>query len=173
MSRAVSITARRHNESRTSDQVEVLLMQFEHDDLAAPIRISSDAMRLSTDPLLYGTRSTWNGADPETEPYLFAFASYEMPGDQADAPAAVRVILDLYDDTLVAQLRATSTPPTAHMAVVYATSPDTVELEYRGLEVSDASYGDQLVITAARRAIEERGVPMDLMTKDRFPGLFR
>ena len=173
MSRSVSIPARRHDEARSSTEVEVLLMQFEHADLDAPIRISSDATRLSVDPLLYGTRSTWNGADPATEYYEFAFASYQMPGDQEDAPAAVRVILSLFDDTLVKKLRSTITPATAHLAVVYAASPDTVEIEYRGLEVSDISYSDQLVITSARRAIEERGVPRDLMTKDRFPGLFR
>ncbi|MBY6117401.1 hypothetical protein KUW09_24630 [Mameliella alba] len=173
MSRTVSITARRHDEAQHSDEVEVLLMQFEHADLEAPIRISSDATRLSVDPLLYGTRSTWNGADPATEPYLFAFASYQMPGDQEDAPAAVRVILDLFDDTLVKKLRSTITPATAHLAVVYAASPNTVEIEYRGLEIGDISYGEQLVITSSRRAIEERGVPRDLMTKDRFPGLFR
>lgn len=173
MSRTVSITARRYAEDETSDQVEVVLMQFEHADLDAPIRISSDVTRLSTDPLLYGTRSTWNDADPETEPYLFAGASIQMPGDQDGAPAAVQLVLDLYDDTLVTQLRATTTPATAHLAVVYAASPDVIELEYRGLEVSDASYGEQLVITAARRAIEDRGVPQHLMTKDRFPGLYR
>jgi hypothetical protein len=173
MSRAVSITARRHAEGETSDQVEVVLMQFEHADLDAPIRISSDINRLSTDPLLYGTRSTWNDANPETEPYLFAFASIQMPGDQDGAPAAIQLVLDLFDNTLVNQLRSTITPATAHLAVVYAASPNAVEIEYRGLEVSDASYGNQLVITAARRAIEDRGVPQHLITDGRFPGLFR
>ena len=174
MSRSVSITARTHTEARASDEVEVLLMQFEHDDLAAPIRISSDPTeRLTTDPPRYGTRSTWNGADPATEPYLFLAASFELPGDQDDAPASVRIVLDLFDATLVAQLRSIATQATAHMALVFAASPDTVELEYRDLLVISADYGEQLTITASRRPIEDEAVPKDRFTKDRFPGLFR
>lgn len=149
-------------------------MQFEHEDLAAPIRISSDPTeRLSTDPLRYGTRSTWNNANPATEPYQFLAASFEVPGDQEDAPATVRLVLDMFDASLVKQLRSIATQATAHLALVFSETPNTVELEYRGLRVLSIDYGEQLTITASRQPIEDESVPKDRFTKDRFPGLFR
>jgi hypothetical protein len=173
MSRTLSLTARSHGQAAQPEDVEVVLMQFDHDDLDAPIRISSDPTeRLSTEPLRYGTRSSWNGTDPQAAPFYFLAAGFELPGDQEDAPAAVRIVLDLFDATLVTLLRSVSTQGTAHLAIVFAASPDTVEIEFRDLRITTVEYGEQLVITCSRRPIEEEGVPAIRMTKDRFPGLF-
>ncbi len=44
--------------------------------LDAPVRLSTDnTERLSEEPLMYGTRSTWMGSNPATEPFLFVIAS--------------------------------------------------------------------------------------------------
>ncbi len=75
---------------------------------------------------------------------------------------------------IAATLRSFTTRPTVHMAVVLAASPDIVEQEYRGMVVPGAE-GDagQVVISISRDPIEQEQVPMDRMTKDRFPGLHR
>ena len=74
--RRVSLNARRAFDAELSDQVEVALFRFEHSALAAPVLLSTDpTVRLGTDPLTYGTRSAWMGADPASEPYLFVLAS--------------------------------------------------------------------------------------------------
>lgn len=174
MSRTLSLTARTFGQAAASGEVAVVLIQVEHPSLAAPIRLSSDpTVLLSEEPLRYGTRSTWNGADPATEPFVFTVASFVLPGDQEDAPASLQLVLDLFDAALVTQLRSVTTQATLHLALVLASSPDLVEIEYRGLRVVSADYGEQLTITATRRPIEDEAVPKDRFTKDRFPGLFR
>lgn len=174
MSRTLSLTARTFGQAAASGEVAVVLIQIEHASLDAPVRISSDpTVLLSEEPLRYGTRSTWNGSDPATEPFVFAVASFVLPGDQEDAPAAMQLVLDLFDAALVTKLRSVNTQSTLHVAVVFASAPDLVEMEWRGLRVVSADYGERLTISATRRPIEEEAVPKDRFTKDRFPGLFR
>lgn len=173
--RLVSVNARRAHDDPITDEVHVALFQFEHPDLDAPVRLSTDpGERISTDPLRYGTRSRWNGADPATEPYWFVLVSAEIPGDMEDAPASATLILENVSNDIAATLRSFTTRPTVHMAVVLAASPDIVEQEYRGMVVPGAE-GDagQVVISISRDPIEQEQVPMDRMTKDRFPGLHR
>lgn len=174
MSRSLSLTARTHAEAQFSGEVEVVLLEVTHPDWELPWRLSTDPTeRLSTDPLRYGTRSTWRGANPMTEPFEFVVASMELPGDQEDAAAEIRIIADLFDSEMVSVLRGVTTRATAHLAVVLASQPSVVEVEYTGLEVTAAEYADALVVSASRKPIEEEGVPMHRMTKERFPGMFR
>ncbi|APX21320.1 hypothetical protein [Salipiger profundus] len=173
--RRVSINARRAFDAELSGEVEVALFRFEHASLAQPILLSTDpTTRLSTDPLIYGTRSAWMGADPATEPYLFVLASAEIPGDQEDAPAAATIVLENVTNEIAAQLRAIRTRATVHMAVVLASTPDVVEVEFRHHKMISAE-GDaaEVSISMSRQPIEEEYAPMDRMTRDRFPGLHR
>lgn len=172
MRRTLSFTARQQSLSAYPEEVPVLLMQFEHPSLATPIRVSSDPTeRLQDDPPLYGTRSIWNGAEPTTEPYLFLSAGFVLPGDQENAPAAAQIVINTLDAALITAFRSINTQGTAHLALVLASAPNLVQIEYRGLRVLSVEYGEQLTITASRRPIEEEAVPKDRFTRDRFPGL--
>lgn len=172
MRRTLSVTARNHSMSSAPEDVPILLMQFEHDLLSTPVRVSSDPTeRIQDDPPMYGTRSSWNGADTATEPYLFLSAGFVLPGDQEDAPAAVQIVVNTLDAALLTSLRSITTQATAHVALVLASAPDLVQIEYRGLRVLSIDYSDQLTITASRQPVEEEAVPKDRFTKDRFPGL--
>ncbi len=173
--RRVSLNARAAMDAATTKEVEVVLVQIDHPNLDAPIRLSTDPTeRLSTDPLVYGTRSTWLGADPVTEPFHFVLMSADIPGDLEDAPAAASFVLDNVSDEITALLRSFIDRPTVSLAIVLASSPDVIEIEYRGmvLMASDGSVGE-VTIQVSRAPIEDETVPMDRFTKDRFPGLFR
>ncbi len=173
--RRVSLNARAALEEASSPEVEVVLLTVEHPELPAPVRLSTDPTeRLSIDPLLYGTRSSWSGADPQTDPYLFILASAEFPSDLEDAPAAATLVLENVDNEIAHLLRSFTDRPVVHMAVVLASSPDLVEAEYRNLNIIgvDGNAGE-VSISISRAPIEEESVPMDRFTKDRFPGLFR
>lgn len=67
--RRISLNARLAHESEASAEIEVALFTIEHPLLPAPIRLSTDnTERLTDDPPTYGTRSTWRGANPVTDP---------------------------------------------------------------------------------------------------------
>lgn len=79
------MNARLALEAEATDEIEVALFLIEHPDLEAPIRLSTDnTERLQSDPLIYGTRSSWRGSDPVTQPFLWIVASAILPGDAED-----------------------------------------------------------------------------------------
>ncbi len=174
MSRRISLNARVAFDAQTTAETEVALFVFEHESLAAPLRLSTDPTeRLSTEPLMYGTRSTWDGADPQTDPYLFVLMSAELPGDLEDAPATSTIVLENVDNDIASVLRSFTNMATVHMAVVLASSPDLIEIEYRGMKLlSSEGNADEVRLMIGRRPIEEENVPMDRPTKQRFPGLY-
>lgn len=173
--RRVSLNARTAFDAAKTDEVEIVLIHITHPDLAAPIRLSTDPTeRLSSDPLLYGTRSTWLESDPLTEPFLFVLASAEIPGDLEDAPAAATIVLDTIGPDTTALLRSFNDRPHVNLAVVLRSSPDLAEVEFRGMVMlgSEGAVGE-VTLSISRAPIEDETVPMDRFTKDRFPGLFR
>lgn len=173
--RRVSLTARMAHEEPVTDEVLVMLMMIEHASLSAPVRISTDPTeRLSVDPLSYGTRSSWMGADPATEPFLFAAMEAELPGDQEDAPAGFTMVTSTVDAGIAKLLTSFTDRADAHMALVYASQPDVIEQELRNakLVTADGASGE-IVMTVSRNPIEDETVPTDGYTKMRFPGLYR
>lgn len=171
--RRVSLNARMMQDELTSDEVYVVLFEIIHPDLPAPIRLSTDnAERIQTDPVIYGTRSAWRGADPLTDPYLWIVASAVLPGDQDDAPAAATIALENLDQDMVRLVRSFTTPATVAMGVVLASSPDLIEAEWTDLMImsADISAGE-IVLAISREEIENEYFPAGRMTRDRFPGL--
>ncbi|TIY07279.1 MAG: hypothetical protein E5V16_21390, partial [Mesorhizobium sp.] len=58
--RRVSLNARLAIDQVATDELEVVLVMIEHPLLEEPVRLSSDnADRISVEPLMCGTRSTW------------------------------------------------------------------------------------------------------------------
>lgn len=175
MSRLISLNARQANREASSAEIEVVLLEFAHPDLAAPIRLSTDnTERLSDEPLTYGTRSTWRGADPDNDPYLWVIASAVLPTDAEDAPASAQIVLENLDAQMVEVLRSFTGQATVALAVVQASTPDVIEDEYHDLRLVNAE-GDAASITLSlsREEIELEHFPAGRMTRQKFPGLWR
>lgn len=173
--RRLSLNARLAQEENSTDEIEICLIVIEHPALDEPVRLSTDnTERLSLSPLMYGTRSTWMGANPITEPYLFVLASAELPSDLDDAPASASIVLENVDNDIGAILRSVTDRATVHMAVVLASSPNLTEAEYREMKLVNAD-GDvgEVRLSFSREPIEDESYPTDRMTKQRFPGLHR
>ncbi|WP_126975032.1 hypothetical protein [Frigidibacter oleivorans] len=173
--RRLSLNARRAHDEPVSPDVEIALIHITHPALTHPIRLSTDpTVRLSVDPLAYGTRSTWMGADPLTEPYLFVLVSAELPSDLEDAPSEATLVLEAVTNDIARLLRSFTSRPLVSMAVVLASSPDLIETQYRDLRlVSSDGTASEVEIGLSRQPIEEEPFPSIRFTKDRFPGLHR
>ena len=172
--RRVSLTQRAALEDPHSAEVEVVLMQFEHPSLSAPLRLSTDPTeRISAEPLTYGTRSSWNGADPEEAPYLFVLASAEVPGDQEEGAAPAALVLENLDASIGELLTSFTDRATVHLAIALASTPDVIEAEFRDLKLVAASGTEaEIVLSVTRAPIEDESVPSVRMTPTLFPGLF-
>ena len=173
--RRVSLNERLAQDAEATSEIYVALFYIEHDQLDAPIRLSTDnTERLSDDPLMYGTRSTWMGSNPLEEPFLFVLASALVPSDLEDAPSAGSFVLENVDNDIAKLLRSFTNLATLHMAVVLASSPSLVEAEFRDMRITSADIdAGEVTIEFSREDIEDEKHPSGRMTKDRFPGLHR
>ena len=173
MSRIVSLNARLMQDAQAADEIYIVLIEIEHPDGDQSICLSTDnAVRISDDPLIYGTRSTWRGT--ARRDFLGVVASAVLPSDLDDAPAAATIILDNLDRRMAEVVRSFTSPATFHIAVVLADTPDQVELEYTGLLLTSATItaGD-ISLSISREEIESEFVPGGRMTSRTFPGLHR
>lgn len=176
MPRRISLNARLAQESASSAEIEVVLIEITHPDLGnGPIRLSTDnTERLTTEPLTYGTRSRWRAANPETQPYLWIVASALLPSDGEGVPAAAQIVLENLDSRMAGILRGFTTPATFRMAVVLASSPDEIEMEWSDLLLVSAEItAGEITLQISREEIENEHFPSGRMTFDRFPGLHR
>ncbi|MCA0963276.1 hypothetical protein [Salipiger bermudensis] len=176
MSRVLSLNARAQQDAAFADDLPVVLLEVSHPDLDAPVRLSSDNADLisqSAEAQIRGTRSSWRGANQENEFFLWVPMGLEMPGDEDDVPAQMRIVIDLFDATLPALLRSFETRAKANAAVVMASTPNLVEQAWLGLEVVTARFGSQIAVQMSREPIEDEGAPMHVVGKHRFPGLYR
>lgn len=173
--RRLSLNARLALDAPASAEIEVVLIEIDHPELDAPIRLSTDnTERLSDEPLYYGTRSTWRGADPDSDPYLWVAASALLPSDLEDQPAAATVALENLDSRMVELLRSFRDPATIHMAVVLASSPSLVEAEWTDLRLVGADItAGEISLQISREEIENEMFPSGRMSRDRFPGMHR
>lgn len=171
--RTVSLNARTALEDIGSAEVEVALFSITHPSIDGAIRLSTDpTTRLSDDPLQYGTISTWDGGSAE-DPFLFILAAAGFPSDVEDAPSSTTLIVDNVDRRIADMLRALSGRATLHMAVVLASDPNVLEVEFRNMKiVSSDGNAQSITLQVSREPIEGESVPKDRFTKARFPGLF-
>lgn len=122
--RRVSLNARAIQDAQASAEIYVVLLEIIHPDLATPIRLSTDPTeRIQADPLVYGTRSSWRGADPVQEPFLWVVASAILPSDMEDAPASGTIALEILDPEMARLVRSYTPRATIHMAVAETCSP--------------------------------------------------
>ncbi|MDQ0454722.1 hypothetical protein [Rhizobium paknamense] len=172
--RRVSLNARLAKDAGMTDEIYVALFYITHPDLDEPVRLSTDATeRLSDEPLMYGTRSSWMDSDTTTEPFYFVLASTILPSDLDDAPTSGNLVLENVDNDIAKELRSFTTLATVHMAVVLASSPSLIEIEFRNMQIvsADLTAGD-ITLNFSREDIEEERSPGGRMTRSQFPGLF-
>jgi hypothetical protein len=167
------MNARAAQDAVASAEIEVILFEINHPSLDAPIRLSTDnTERLSTEPLIYGTRSTWRGADPATEPFMWVVASAILPSDSQDDAGEAQIVLDVLDAEYAELLLSFTDLATFHMASVMALSPNVVELEELDLSLTVAEIADtEISLTLSRQDIELEFYPAGRMTRSKFPGL--
>ncbi len=173
--RRISLNQRLSHDAHTTEEIEAALFHIEHEDLSDPVRLSTDPTeRLSDDPLAYGTRSTFNGANPVSQPFQFVLVSTDMPSDLEEAPAEATLVLENVTRGIADVLQMITTQASVHMALVLASSPNQIEAEYRDLKLVRAEgNAAEITLFLSRQPIEEESFPSVRMTKQRFPGLHR
>ncbi|MEQ5870251.1 hypothetical protein J4E08_10110 [Sagittula sp. NFXS13] len=170
MSRRVSLPGRQHFDGKRRADVALYLFEITHPALAAPIRLSTDMTEeVNRDPRLYGTRSEWRGADPRTEPFIFAPLQIEAPAEFEEAVPEARLIIGVVDQHLLDLLRSITSPAVCHFAKVLASQPSTIEEQCLGLSIrsaeTDLSAGTTVELPMSVFPVHLEQFPAQRMTK--------
>lgn len=162
----IPLSARRTMFEERTPELEVLLVTITHPDLAAPIYLSSDPTeRLSTDPLVYGTRS--NGIE-----YFFVLMGAVLPDDRKGTPPRTALTFDNIQSSYVELTRSFTSPAFVDMKVVFASAPDLVTQHYAGLRMTRVSYDESSLTFDISRELFLSEPFGARQTKNFFPGLF-
>lgn len=167
MSRSVSLTFREAMNAQETGEVVIVLMTISHPSYPTPLRLSSDPTTLLSEaPLQYGTVS-------RGQTYLFCPFSTTLPDDVDERAPTARLALENVSRDLVAIIRSISTPATATIEVVLASSPDSVEIEYPQFEVKSAQYNANIMtLELSIDALTDEPYPAGTFSPSAFPGLF-
>lgn len=165
--RTLSETMREAMNAAQSGEALVCLLTIEHDDLEAPLRLSSSPVeRLSTDPLIYGVTS-------RGEQFLYVPFSVTLPDERLRTPPRSKLSLDNIDRRAVRILRSTLTPATALFEFVLASAPDDIEFVVRDFELFSASYdGSSISIDCGIDPLVNEPFPAEGFVPATTPGLF-
>ncbi len=124
MSRSLSEAAIASQNAQETGEAWLVLLEIDHDDLADPIRVVNNHQNITSNGNLF---------------VGFPF-EIELPGEDPDQPLRARLRIDNVDRTIVETVRTISSPPTVTARVVLASQPNTVEVEFSGMTLREASY---------------------------------
>jgi len=158
MPRTLSSTARRAIFSQETGEVFLLLLKITHPDLAEPIRVVN------------------NSEDVTSNGYLYQRFPFEvaLPAENEDAPPTVQLRIANADRQIVEAVRSLSGEAmTVELAVILASSPDTIEAGPYQFTLRDVSYDASIVEgTLMFEDVLREPFPAETFTPARFPGLF-
>ncbi|APZ54112.1 putative DUF1833 protein [Salipiger abyssi] len=164
-------------DAEVSDELPVILIEITHAQLDAPIRLSTDnadLISVTDEGQIRGTRSSWLGADPETEPFLFVIAAAILPSDLDDTPEAGQLILDNLSPAMAELVRSYTDLAGISLATVMADMPNDPIEQALGLEITSAVItGTEITITYSFEERENEPFPKARMSRSWFPGLHR
>lgn len=165
---ALSPTAKRAMFSQETEEVMIALLRITHPAAPSPMLVSSDpTVRVSNDPLLYGTVS--RGAL-----YYFIPFSLVLPESSDESPPAAKIVLSNIDRDLIPLLRSFHTPASVAIDLVLASQPDSLEAGLSELQIQQCIYtAEEIVLSLGAPLLATEPLPALSFTPNHFPGLFR
>lgn len=167
MSRSLSLTMRRAMNSQETGEVVVALLTIAHPSFVDVLRLSSDpTVRLGGTKLRYGTISRGNT-------YLFCPMGISMPDDIAERAPTARLMVENVSRELTTLIRQISSPGTATIEIILASSPNVVEIAYPEFDIRGALYNaNTMTLEMSIDALTEEPFPGGTFNPSAFPGLF-
>ena len=158
MSRSLSTTATGAVTAQETGEAFLYLVTIDHDDLADPIRVTSD-----------GVPTTSNGRTFEVYPFQIT-----PPADKENEIPSAQLRIDNISGEIMATLRGLTGRPTVSLEVVLGSQPVTLEAGPYTYTVTAISY-DAATIDGKLEGdpILVQTLPGHRFTPTLFPGLFK
>lgn len=157
MSRSLSTAARRALFASETDEAFLILLTFEHADLPAPLRVTSDAV------------NTVSRGDVFV---AFPF-DISLPDDDDGKSPRARLAIDNVDRQIVQAVRGLATASLITMEIVRAAATEKVEARFSDFRLTNIEYDTHLIrgdLTVEDFTSEP--FPASIFSPGLFPGLF-
>lgn len=166
----VSLNFRTYAFAQESSVFPIGLITINHDDLAEPIRLSTDPTERLVETVsnvVYGTTS--NGED-----YYFFPCTLKLPDDTDDGPGSIELEFDNVNRDYVSMIRSLVGSPTVDASFVMSNALDTVERSWPEFLVTLIPYDAGTIrLMMAMETLEREPYPWGIYTPNYFPCLFR
>jgi len=167
----VSLNFRQAAYAQETGRVLIVLITLDHDDLATPIRLSTDPtqrieeLTTATD-VVYGTVS-------RGETYIFFPVRVTLPNDTDVGPGEMRLEVDNVHRQYTQTIRELFTPVNVSVEVVMDDDLDTVEAQWPEFLLTEIHY-DASVISGklVLETLDREPFPAGSFSPAYFPGLF-
>lgn len=169
MSTFIPLNFRAAAYAQDTDEVPILLFKIMHEDLDAPVHLSSDdTITLEEDPRRVGTRC--QGID-----WDYALMGAIVPDDIKDAPRSTKVVFENVDRRMSQELRKMRPGTFAYvdLQVVYSSNLESPMHLFKKMRCVSGNYdAAEVSIEINREPYSDEPFSGDRMTVDMFPGLF-
>lgn len=154
----ISVNFRESAYASETGRVPILLITFDHADLVAPIRISTDPTErvLETD-----TQVVW-GTISRGDTFAFFPVSIRLPDDTDSGPGQMQIELDNVDRAMTEAIREIHSPLSVKVELVMDNAVDTVDLTWPEYTLRNIQY-NATTITGT--------MTLENLTSEPFPGV--
>ena len=143
--------------AQQTGEVFLVLLEIDHADMAAPIRVVNDQIGVMSGGVLYS-------------PFPF---QVQLPDELGDNMPYVTLRIDNVDRQIVTAIRQLTSAPTVDISVVLASDPDTVEAGPFSFSITQVSYDASAVsATLSYEDVLKEPIPGDRFTPTNTPGVF-
>jgi len=152
-------------------RVVIALLTLTHEDLAVPIRISSDPTQRieslsSVTEIVYGTVS-------RGQTYVFLPLEIKLPSDTDEGPGEMTISFDNVHRAYTQPIREIFTPVSVNVEIVLDNALDTVEAQWPEFLLTNIRYDAATISgTLKLETLEREPFPAGSFTPSQFPGLF-
>ena len=143
--------------SPASDQ-PVILLKIDHADLSAPILVVNDRVNITSNAQEY---------------VAFPF-EIKLPDSLEDAPPRARLLIDNVSREIGQAIRDISTAASVTISVVLRSDPDTLEIEFPTMRLTNVKY-DALQVSGDLEFedLTREPFPARIFSPAEFPGLIQ
>jgi len=168
---SISLNFREAAYAQETGRVIICLITIEHDDLAEPIRLSTDPTQrieehTTVSDVVYGTIS-------REETFFFFPVRIGLPDETDSGPGEMTLEIDNVHRTYVETIRSISSPPRVMVEMVLDNALDTVEAIWPEFLLTNISYNATVITgTLKLETLEREPFPAGTFTPSGFPGVF-
>lgn len=152
--------------SRSIEEVFIILVTIDHEGLEVPIRVANDNLHVLTT----GQRGVISNGNE----FVYLPFNIVLPNLERDTLPSAKIAIDNIDRAITAALADITEPPEVRIQIALSSDPDIIDYDIQGFKLNTVTYDEvQIEGILSVEYFANEPFPAPRFTPSRFPGLFR